>query len=210
MILSLVFRALFNYRVSKELRKYSFHGILLLLIFEGNVEQFAYYFFWECKNLFSATFAHKMGRVFMLFFFFLLLIFSVGGLTLFWFHYKKKVKYLIDDCKKVTLSRILLESLEKSIFPCLFGAVHAMLYEHFICQTIIIGVIEIGYALTKIYCFKLTIIENKFKVSILFLTSALRFVFIVTLFLFESTNQSEVINTIHINWVWLYIACWGI
>lgn len=32
-VLSLIFRALFNYRISKYLRKYSFYGILLLIIY---------------------------------------------------------------------------------------------------------------------------------------------------------------------------------
>ena len=110
----------------------------------------------------------------------------------------------------MSLFRIILESLEKTVFPVFFGATHAMLYDHLVCQTIMIGVIELGYALTKIYSLKLTIIDNKFRVLMLFLTSALRIVFIVTLFLFESTNQSEIINLIHIDWAWLYLACWGV
>jgi hypothetical protein len=44
-LLSLIFRALFNYRVSKYLRKYSFYGTMLFVIYEGNIEQFSFYFF---------------------------------------------------------------------------------------------------------------------------------------------------------------------
>ena len=107
-IFSLAFRLLFNYRISKYIRKYSFYGVLFLIIYEGNVEQFTYYFFSECRLLFSATFTHKMGRVFMLLFFFFLLVFSVSGLTWFWFHYRKLVKYFMEDCKIVSLEAIFL------------------------------------------------------------------------------------------------------
>ena len=49
----------------------------------------------------------------MLLFFFPLIIFTVGGLTFFLVHYKKLVKYFMEDCRKVSLLAILLESLEK-------------------------------------------------------------------------------------------------
>ena len=43
--LAILFRLLFNYRISKYIRKYSFYGIFLFLVYEGNVEQFAFHFF---------------------------------------------------------------------------------------------------------------------------------------------------------------------
>jgi hypothetical protein len=45
LILSLIFKMLFNYRVSIFLRKYSLYGLILMVIYEGNVEQFSFYFF---------------------------------------------------------------------------------------------------------------------------------------------------------------------
>lgn len=99
---------LFNHKISKFIRKYSFYGILLLVIYEGNVEQFSFYFFTECRNLFSINFKHKLVRIFMLLFFFLLLVFTVGGLVWFKFHYKKLVKYFMEDSKTTSLKAITL------------------------------------------------------------------------------------------------------
>lgn len=99
LILSLAFRTLFNYRISKYLRKYAFSGIFLFIIYEGNVEQFAFYFFSECKTLFSINFSHKIANVIMIYFFFLMLVFSIGGLLWFFYHYRKLVKYFMEDSK---------------------------------------------------------------------------------------------------------------
>ena len=102
-ILLLIFRALFNYRISKYVRKYAFYGILLLIIYEGNVEQFTFFFFNECRNLFSLNIQHKLANVFMIYFFFLMLVFSVGGLLFFTFNYRKLVKYFLDDSETVNI-----------------------------------------------------------------------------------------------------------
>lgn len=45
LIFALLFKLLFNYRVSLLLRKYSFYGTMLFIVYEGNVEIFSFYFF---------------------------------------------------------------------------------------------------------------------------------------------------------------------
>ena len=110
MFFSLAFHCLFNFRVSRYIRKYSLYAILIFIIYEGNVEQFAFYFFTECKNLFSINFTHKLANVFMIYFFFLLVVFSVGGLLFFFFHYRKLVKYFMEDSKSYTLKAVFLET----------------------------------------------------------------------------------------------------
>ena len=104
----MLFKALFNYRISKYIRKYAFYGILLFIIYEGNIEQFAFYFFSECKNLFSFNFSHKIANVLMIYFFFFLIIFSVGGLLFFTFHYRKLVKYFLEDSKENNMGAVVL------------------------------------------------------------------------------------------------------
>ena len=95
MVLVMVFKLLFNYRLSKYIRKYSFSGMLLFIIYEGNVEQFSFYFFNECRTLFSLNFSHKLANVALIFFFFFLIVFCVGGLLWFTFNYRKLVKYFL-------------------------------------------------------------------------------------------------------------------
>ena len=44
----------------------------------------------------------------MIFFFFFLIVFVVGGLVWFHFHYKKVLKYFMEDSQKYTLESIFL------------------------------------------------------------------------------------------------------
>ena len=121
----------------------------------------------------------------MLIFFFFLFIFVVGGLTLFLIYYKKLVKYFMEDCKKITLLAILLESLEKSIFPLIFGAVHALFIDDLFTQTVILGVIEACYFGTKLVVLRSNVANSRFKVAMLSVSSLLRLVLIITLYLYE-------------------------
>jgi hypothetical protein len=111
LLLSLTFRLLFNYRVSLLFRKYSFYGLLILIVYEGNMEQFSFYFFSECENLFSASLSHKLSNTFMLFFFFLAVVFAIGGLIWFKVYYRKLVKYFTEEYTKVYIYLLVLESL---------------------------------------------------------------------------------------------------
>ena len=105
------FRILFNYRISKNIRKYAFYGILLPIVYEGNVQQFSFYFFTECMNLFSCNVIHKLANVYMIFFFFLLMVFSVGGLLFFTFNYGKLIKYFLEDSKFYNVKAVVFQSL---------------------------------------------------------------------------------------------------
>ena len=127
------------------------------------MEQLAFYFFSECRLLYSANVYHKLGKCFMLIFFFFLVLCSVSGLTLFLVHYRKLVKYFMEDCKKITLLAILFESLEKSIFPLLFGAVHALFIDDLFAQTVILGIIEACYFGTKLVVLRSDVMKSRLK-----------------------------------------------
>ncbi len=92
------------------LRKYSFYGTFLFVLYEGNVEHFAYYFFAECKNLFSACASHKIANIFLIYFFFLMIVYVIGGLLWFTYHYRKLLKYFLEDYE-FSVGSVVLESL---------------------------------------------------------------------------------------------------
>ena len=203
-----LFKALFNYRISKYIRKYAFYGILLFIIYEGNIEQFAFYFFRECQNLFSFNFSHKISNVLMIYFFFLLIVFSVGGLLFFTFHYKKLIKYFLEDSKESNMGAVLFQSLERAIFPLAFGCVHALLLQHLFIQTIVLFVIESCYLASKMWVMRTVIPLYKFKVVMCALSSLVRLCFIVTFYLYEMQNYPGLINLVHKDLVILYIIFW--
>ena len=108
LLFSLLFRLLFNFRVSKYFRKYAFYGLFLLILYEGNVEQFAFFFFSECRNLFSANLSHKLANIFLIYFFFLTIAFSVGGLFFYFYNYRKLVKYFLEDSERYNIQAVVI------------------------------------------------------------------------------------------------------
>jgi len=91
-----IFEMLFKYRISVFFRKYSFYAIIFFMVFEGNVEQFAFDIFCELKLFMSINFTHKVANVVILLILFVIIIFSVSSLLWMKFHYKKLVKYFVE------------------------------------------------------------------------------------------------------------------
>jgi hypothetical protein len=206
--LSLVFRLLYNFRISKYIRKYAFYGTFLLAIYEGNVEQLSFFFFSECKNLFSFNFSHKLANVIMIYFFFLTIFFSVVGLMFFLYHYRKLVKYFIEDSDKINMEAVVMESLERSVYPLLFGSIHALFLDSVGLQTIILGIVETTYFLAKIFALRSKIPKSKLKVCVLLISSLLRVGFILSFYMHHKNNGSELINFVHYQMVMIYTLCW--
>ena len=117
-------------------------------------------------------------------FFFPLVLFCVGGLTWFLAHYKELAKYFMEDRKDTSLKAILLESLEKSVFPLILGAVHALFLDSLFVQTIVLFTVEACYFAVKLLVLRSGVNEYRFKVAMLSVTSLLRLVLIVTLYLY--------------------------
>lgn len=94
--LTILFKMLFNYRLSLLFRKYSFYGLLLVIVYEGNMEQFSFYFFLEIQELFGLSIWHKVANAFLVLFFFVAVVFAVGGLIWFKVYYRRLVKYFTE------------------------------------------------------------------------------------------------------------------
>jgi hypothetical protein len=96
-MIEVIFFSLFhltkNHPFSKIFRKYYFFGILLFMFFEGNIEQYCFYFFEEFSLFFSANFTHKLMNIFLLLFFFVTVFMCVGSYIWFKAYYEKKAKY---------------------------------------------------------------------------------------------------------------------
>lgn len=208
--LYLAFRAFFNLRVSVYLRKYSFPAILLLMIYEGNMEQFSFYFFQETKKLFSRDIFQKLSKILMVYFMWIAVVFGVGGLLYLKFHYGRLVKYFTEEYKMIRIDLLILETLEKSTFPLLFGCIHALLLDSLELQTIVLFCVEVAYYIVKLLNLRALAVKFKLKVVLLSVTSLLRMSFIVTFYLFEALSGPAVINEIHRELIWLYLLCWAV
>jgi hypothetical protein len=109
------------------IRKFSFLGILMLMIFEGNVESLTYYSIGEMTLFFSSNLQHRFINVFIVYFQLITTIFSVGSPLLFKFHYRRLIFYFIED-KRNNIFGILCQTVDNGIICLLFGIVHQILF----------------------------------------------------------------------------------
>jgi hypothetical protein len=180
----------------------------LVLVYEGNIEMFTFYFFSECRSFFSSCFGHKLANVFILYFFFLMLVFSFVGFFFFLCLYRRLAKYFLEESKKTNMEAVVLESFERAVFPLVFGCFHAVLIDDLAVQTLVLFLVELGYLAVKVFALRSRTPRSKFKGGLFFVTSLLRLTFIVTFFLFERYDYPVVINEVHLHLVWLYLGCW--
>jgi hypothetical protein len=148
-ILKVLFKIFFHKPISLLFRKFEFWGILLIMMFEGSIENLTFFSLAEFKAFFSACFKHKLLNLSILLLFFLLL-FTVIGL-LFWakFHYGQRVKYLLDESQS-KLPVIWGIIIDRGIICVLFGSVHQLLINAPNLQLFVLAVIEILWIIKKV------------------------------------------------------------
>jgi hypothetical protein len=67
-----------------------------------------------------------------------MIAFSVVGLFFFLYIYRKLAKYFLEGSKGVSMEAVILESLERAVFPLLFGCLHAVLIDDLTVQTLVL------------------------------------------------------------------------
>jgi hypothetical protein len=97
LLLRVIFTLLFKYPISRFLRKFDLWGYFLIIIFDGNVQQFAFYLTAELRNVFYFSFGDQCLKAAILLFGFLLVTISVGGFIIAYGIYGKLNKYLVDN-----------------------------------------------------------------------------------------------------------------
>jgi hypothetical protein len=102
----------------------------------------------------------------------------------------------------------MIESLERSVCPLLFGCAHALFIDSLGLQTIVLGILEAGYLAVKVFALRSTTPRYKFKVCMLLVSSLLRMGFSLSFYLYENTRYPELINDVHYDMAWSYIICW--
>jgi len=93
----LSFNILFNYPISILFRKFDFLAFLILLLFDGNIQQFTFYMTSEWQHLFYKNFAQKTIKIFIALFGWLMIMLSVAFFFMCYSSYKKLNRILMDN-----------------------------------------------------------------------------------------------------------------
>lgn len=122
----LLFRLTYQYPISQLLRKFDLWGYLPLLLFDGNIQQFAFYTTSEWQHIFFFEGSQKVIKLGSLLFGVMMVIGSTGGYLLTYGFYGKINRYLIDNNKNC-LSGNAYILLQYGLRNLILGILHSVL-----------------------------------------------------------------------------------
>lgn len=192
--LSLAFRLLFRFRVSQFLRKFDFLGFLFILLFEGNVQQFAFFLGFEWREAFSFSFSTKLLKSSVVFFGFAVISLSVCGYFVCYAFYRRLNKYIMDNNKN-SISGIFFLLIQNGLRNLVLGMAHSLLrdadYEMLLSSLLSIELIS--YALF-IYSANNLNYEKVYSIWIYIFRTFVRLLLILTFFLDSGNVDLNVIE----------------
>lgn len=96
-----VFWLAFNFAISKCVRKFELWSLLILFLFDGNIQQFAFYQSTDWKNTFYFTFCEKWLQVITIFFGFCIVLASFTLYFISYSAYNKVNRHIMDNNKNI-------------------------------------------------------------------------------------------------------------
>ena len=181
-VLRFAFKKGFNHKFSKLLRKFDFWGYLLLLLFEGNIQQFAFYLVFEWENVFFFDFSNKIMKTFAILFGFLVLMVSTGFFFMTYVVYKRLNRYFMDNNInqfKGQLMLILQFGLKNFCFGILHSSTRSLSYK--LGLTIILGG-ELLFMLLLAKMITQNIYKSRLRILAFFLQNIVKIVLIFTFY----------------------------
>jgi hypothetical protein len=126
LVFRLLFRLSFHHAVSLWVRKFDLWPFLLLLLFDGNIQEFAFYQTTDWRNMFSSNVLQKVIKVQILCFGFLLLIVSTGLYFLTHGFYARLSRHVMDNNRSGVDGMAAL-TLQTGVKNCCLGILHSVL-----------------------------------------------------------------------------------
>jgi hypothetical protein len=143
-----LFKLVKNRPASRLIRKFSFFGLFIPMVFEGNIEWLTYYSIGEMTLFFSASLQHRLINVFIVFFQLIVTMISVGSVLLFKYHYRRLIFYFIEDKRNNGLG-VLCQTVDNGIICMLFGIAHQVLFARPQLQLFVLLFLECAWMVFK-------------------------------------------------------------
>lgn len=189
-IFYVLFRITFQYRVSRVFRRFTFACIaFILLVCEGNIEQYSFYVFGELTTFFSLNLKHKMVNCFIAFFFFMVFSSSIG--LYFWIlgNRRRNIKNFIENSKH-NLRSIFFYTFDKGLICIVLGAAHQLLISFPNMQLLVLGVIEAVWICFQVISIKTRVYKNSLIVWLNVVEGLNRILFQLSLYLYSTAIDS--------------------
>lgn len=170
------------------------------------MEEFTFYALLELKLFFSATFLHKWVNALLAAFWFAVIFFSFAVLPFCFFCYGRKIKYLMEDFRPMTLS-LIAASIDSGAVPLVSGFIHAFFLKKLWETTVLLVLMELTWAVVRGWFIQRRLYVHNARIFIQIAVGLLRVCLLITLYLFEQ-NGSSMMNDIHFFVVCSYIVFW--
>jgi len=204
----ILFRIFYRDPLSKLIRKYFFAAALLIMISQGNLEQFTFYAFYEFKTFFSLSFQHKIVNIFILIFYFLITFICFGLILWLRFHYQKRVKYFLEN-SKIQITGLTSGLIDQGIIFFLSGVIHQTALSVPNLQLLLNILLEFGWVLIRFIFLLKKIYKCSSLVWVQIISSFLRISLIATFYFYNSyVLLGFFVNQIQIGIIMLLICSW--
>lgn len=125
-IFRVLFRVLYNYPISKLVRKFDFWPFLLVILLEGNVQQLAFYLVTDWKNMFSFGIGSKLLKSYCVLFGFGVVLCSASLYFISYHLYARLNKHLTENNTN-DLKGILMLVCQSGLKNLILGISHSIL-----------------------------------------------------------------------------------
>jgi len=150
-----LFYLLYNHRISKLIRPFSFWGYLGVIMIDGNLQMMYFLMFSQNSLLFSFDFNDKIQHVLEQFIFCIYLLFSVSCYFLYYSFYKKLSKYFLDNCK-LNISSVFGLAISSCFRQLCLAAIHNLLRHDPPTQNLMLIGVEVLYICFTIFYSEMT------------------------------------------------------
>ena len=163
--------------------------------------------FAEFTYLFSKTLSHKISNAIVLSFGFVIFFYCFGFFFAMRIYYRKKYRYFIDELN-LQFSSIIAVMIDCGIVPLLSAIIQYFCIENLLMESSLLVLMEFSWLIARIYFLTNKIYSIPFRVGINLIGNILRIVFLISLYLFNETNDSELYERMHFYFIFSYIGIW--
>ena len=139
--IKILFKFIFNYKISSYLRPMSFNACIVVSLIEGNIEQFSFWGSRNFKYMFHNNFTEKIFSVFVAIFVYFVVFYTFAGYFLMRYQYGRLFRYFLNNMYRIS-GASWISSLIFCVRPFVAGCIHSLLYNDNSLQLFLLGLLD--------------------------------------------------------------------
>lgn len=195
--------------MSQLFRKFDFWAFFIVLLLEGNIQQFTFYMAAEWRQVFFFETSQKMLKFLIFAFGFVLSVVSFGSFFFFLSLYRKLNRYLLDNNKNMLLG-VSLYLFQNYIRNFILGLLNSylrylpyqMMVQLLVSVELIFGVLFLAFLDSRVFI-------SKTKVWIYLVLNLQKMLLLITFFLDYENTDNPLIDSVQQYIIMFFIVAFG-